>query len=554
MPSHAAPHCRRLIAAAWLLLIGAAGAAGAVTCSEPIDVNAAVLSNGFGTNPSNTRNSNSSITSRNANELTLVLSHAAVGANERRGAPVVTTQAIFTTTKFTVVAIDRTSGCQYWSYSPFEAAADPRLTGFRSLYFLNERGGRPALLFAGDLNGVMHAIDASSGKQKWKRFVGTDTANHIITGTPVHADGSLFIPVSTLEVIATVFVKGLCCRSHGMVQAVNPYTGEAVWSFHVTPDAQVQRENPSRLGPNGGSVWSSPAVDTERHLLYVGTGQNLTRPGTGTSDAIVALDTGTGALRWVFQSTADDTWNVSCQLPLLWGRGSKCDRPDGGDLDFGASPMLATLPDGRPVVIGGAKNGVVYVLDRESGALVWSRRLGAGGNLGGIHWGMATDGKRIYVGVSDLNSSKLTILDKPGAPATIVLSENGKPGVYALDIASGKVEWEQHPVHQHQGAAVPSIFSAALSVTNDVVFAGSLDGVVHAFRTDDGTSLWARDTRNVEPIADAAGNAVRGGTIDGAGPIVAGTDLIVNSGYSAFGGASQFQAGTGNALFVFRAK
>ncbi|MDB5855021.1 MAG: hypothetical protein JWR22_3062 [Herminiimonas sp.] len=167
---------------------------------------------------------------------------------------------------------------------------------------------------------------------------------------------------------------------------------------------------------------------------------------------------------------------------------------------------------------------------------------------------MATDGKKIYVGVSDLNSDKLSVFDKPGAPAKIVLAENGKPGVYALDVASGKVEWEQHPVHQHEGAAVPSIFSAALSVTNDVVFAGSLDGVVHAFRTNDGAPLWARDTRNVEPISDAAGNAVQGGTIDGVGPIIAGTDLIVNSGYSAFGGASKFQAGTGNALFVFRVK
>jgi polyvinyl alcohol dehydrogenase (cytochrome) len=554
MHIHAGPRRWRRLAAAWILGVGVAGAAGAVTCDEPIDLSAPVLSNGFGTDLSNTRNSTSSITSRNASGLTLTLSHAAVGANERRGSPVVTTQAIITTAKFTVDAIDRTTGCQYWSYSPFDPAANPLLTAFRSLYYLNEGGGRQALLFAGDLNGTLHAIDASSGKQVWKRFVGTDTVNHIITGTPVYADGNLFIPVSTLEVIATVFGKGLCCRSHGMVQAVNPYTGEAVWSFNVTPDAGVQPGNASRLGPNGGSVWSSPAVDTERHLLFVGTAQNLTRPSTDTSDAIIALDTGTGAVRWVFQSTANDTWNVSCQLPLLWGRGSKCDRPEGDDLDFGASPMLVTLPGGRPVVIGGAKNGVVYALDRESGALVWSRRLGAGGNLGGIHWGMATDGKKIYVGVSDLNSDKLSVFDKPGAPAKIVLAENGKPGVYALDVASGKVEWEQHPVHQHEGASVPSIFSAALSVTNDVVFAGSLDGVVHAFRTSDGAPLWSRDTRNVEPIPDAAGNAVQGGTIDGAGPIIAGTDLIVNSGYSAFGGASKFQGGTGNALFVFRVK
>jgi polyvinyl alcohol dehydrogenase (cytochrome) len=138
--------------------------------------------------------------------------------------------------KFTVVAIDRTTGCEYWSYSPFDAAASPLVTGFRSLYFLNEGGGRQALVFAGDLNGAMHAIDAASGRQVWKRFVGTDSANHIITGTPVYANGSLFIPISTFETLRTVFIKGLCCRSHGMVQAVDPCTGAGQWSFNVTPD------------------------------------------------------------------------------------------------------------------------------------------------------------------------------------------------------------------------------------------------------------------------------------------------------------------------------
>jgi polyvinyl alcohol dehydrogenase (cytochrome) len=214
----------------------AAGAAGAVTCREPIDVNATLLSNGFGADLSNTRNGTSSINSRNVSRLALVLSHAAVGSSERRGSPVVTTQAIITMAKFTVVAIDRTTGCEYWSYSPFDAAASPLVTGFRSLYFLNEGGGRQALVFAGDLNGAMHAIDAASGRQVWKRFVGTDSANHIITGTPVYANGSLFIPISTFETLRTVFIKGLCCRSHGMVQAVDPCTGAGQWSFNVTPD------------------------------------------------------------------------------------------------------------------------------------------------------------------------------------------------------------------------------------------------------------------------------------------------------------------------------
>jgi len=320
----------------------------------------------------------------------------------------------------------------------------------------------------------------------------------------------------------------------------------------VTDDAKPQLGNPSRLGPNGGSVWGSPALDIGSRTLFIGTGQNLTQPATSTSDALIALDTETGKIKWTFQATANDAWNISCQLPALWGKEGKCDRPEGGDFDLGAAPLLTTLSSDRPVVVAGAKNGVVYVLDRTTGALVWSKRLGAGGNLGGIHWGMASDGARLYVGVSDLNVQKQTIFDRPGKPAKQAVSKNGRPGVYALNLRDGNIEWEAHPTREYEGKSVPAIFSAALSVTNDVLFAGALNGKLYAFNTKDGVMLWSHDvSTSPSPIAPAGQN-IHGGTIDGAGPIVAGSDLLINSGYSTFGGANQFHAGPGNALVVYK--
>jgi polyvinyl alcohol dehydrogenase (cytochrome) len=97
---------------------------------------------------------------------------------------------------------------------------------------------------------------------------------------------------------------------------------------------------------------------------------------------------------------------------------------------------------------------------------------------------------------------------------------------------------------------VESIYSAALSVTNDVVLAGSLDGVVKAFRTSDGDELWSYATAN--KFTDVYGNPGNGGTIDSVAPVPADTDLLLNSGYAEFGGTNKFQAGTGNALFVLR--
>lgn len=388
-----------------------------LACTDAIDLSASVISNGFGGNPFNTRNQPSALHSGNVDQLAPAMVHGDAEASERRGTPVVTSQAIFATLKFHVVAINRTSGCEYWRYSPFATEADPIKYGFRSVYLLNEGGGNPAILYAGDRNGNIHAIDANSGKLIWKKFLGTDPDNHMITGTPIAGNGKLFVPISTIEVARTVFVDDICCRSHGLVQSIHPYTGDPIWTFHVTEDAKPQAGYLSRLGPNGGSVWSSPAFDVNSKTLFIGTGQNLTKPVTSTSDALVALDTETGKIKWSFQTTNNDAWNISCQLPALWGKETKCDRPEGGDFDVGAAPLLATLPGNKPVVVAGAKSGVVYVLDRVTGTLIWSKRLGTGGNLGGIHWGMASDGDRLYIGVSDLNVQKQTIFDWPGKPA-----------------------------------------------------------------------------------------------------------------------------------------
>ncbi|NEX61950.1 outer membrane protein assembly factor BamB family protein [Noviherbaspirillum galbum] len=538
-----------VMAAACLVMMHATDAA---ACDDEINPDARVVFNGFGGDPFNTRKQASALRSENVGHLVPALVHGDTEASERRGTPVVTTQAIFATLKFHVAAINRTTGCEYWRYSPFGADADPIRNGFRSIYLLSEGNGNPAILYAGDRNGYVHAIDTRSGKLIWKRFLGTDQDNHMITGTAIAGGGRLFVPVSTIEVARTVFVDDICCRSHGLVQAVHPYTGDAIWTFHVTEDAKPQPGNPNRLGPNGGSVWGSPALDAESKTLFVGTGQNLTQPATATSDALIALDTETGKIKWSFQTTANDAWNISCQLPALWGKEAKCDRPEGGDFDIGAAPLLTALPGNKPVVVAGAKSGVVYVLDRTTGALVWSRRLGAGGNLGGIHWGMASDGERIYVGVSDLNVQKQTIFDRPGKPAKQVVSKNGRPGVYALDLRDGSVAWEAHPTRDHEGKPVPAIFSAALSVTNDVLFAGALNGMLYAFNTKDGTMLWSSDASTSPARLAPARPGVQGGTIDGAGPIVAGNDLFVNSGYSTFGGANRFHAGPGNALIVYK--
>jgi hypothetical protein len=76
--------------------------------------------------------------------------------------------------------------------------------------------------------------------------------------------------------------------------------------------------------------------------------------------------------------------------------------------------------------------------------------------------------------------------------------------------------------------------------------------MLYAFNTKDGTMLWFHDVSVSPAKVEPAWQYVHGGTIDGAGPIAAGSDLLINSGYSTFGGANQFHAGPGNALVVYK--
>ncbi len=555
-----------LIAALGMLVLMGSAPARAAQCSDSIDTSSPVLSNGFAFNLSNTSNNASQINSTNVTNLKLVLSHAAVGATEKRGAPAMTQQAVFFSAGRNVVAMNRMSGCQYWSYAvpnkktPLVGSNAVRSS---SVYYLNEGGSKPALILVGDFYGNFYAISAKTGKLVWSKFIGTDKKHHMITGGVQFYGNKLFVPIATKQVITAIVEFGWkCCKSHGMLQALNPYTGNIVWTYNTAPNARLDKST-KRYAPNGMSIWSTPAIDPARSSIYVGTGQNLTPPTTHNSDSIIALDINTGTPKWVFQGASGDAWNVSCQAPIkVLSKNCLPAPPGGGDFDFGAPPILVHLSNGTDAVIAGEKNGMLFSLNPDTGGMNWSLRLGAGGNIGGIHWGMAADANRVYVGVSDVTIDKITGL-KPSsifhlrdlAGNSIRQSRNAAPGVYAVDLITGKVVWEQHPTHSYNDPdkgvqTVDSIYSAALSVTNDVVFAGSLDGIVKAFRASDGAELWSYDTAH--KFTDVNGTSGNGGTIDSAGAVPGGTDLLVNSGYSTFGGLNQFQAGPGNALFIFQ--
>jgi polyvinyl alcohol dehydrogenase (cytochrome) len=183
----------------------------------------------------------------------------------------------------------------------------------------------------------------------------------------------------------------------------------------------------------------------------------------------------------------------------------------------------------------------VYALDPEQkGAILWQTRVGKGGTNGGVQWGMASDGQKVYAAVSDLA--------RKVAPGTVL--QVGQPpdptqggGLTALRISNGEKVWYAAPSPCPAKPQCSPAQPAAVTAIPGVVFSGSDDGHLRAFATEDGRVLWDFDTARAYQTVN--GVPAKGGSLDGAGPVIAGGMLFVNSGYARNGGMA------GNVLLAF---
>src|ERR1022692_4945830 len=141
--------------------------------------------------------------------------------------------------------------------------------------------------------------------------------------------------------------------------------------------------------------------DLQRGVLYVATGNGYSDPPVKTADAIVAMDLGTGEIRWTQQATLDMfNWGCGGKIPT-----GNCPDNAGEDVDFGSSPILVDLGGGKQMLVAGQKSGMVHGLDPDqNGKIVWQTRIGVGGKLGGVEWGMAASEGVVFAPLSDWGS------------------------------------------------------------------------------------------------------------------------------------------------------
>jgi polyvinyl alcohol dehydrogenase (cytochrome) len=317
--------------------------------------------------------------------------------------------------------------------------------------------------------------------------------------------------------------------------------GSQIWKSYTVvnePKRTSKGGGVGQLGPSGAGVWSAPTLDLKRGMLYVATGNNYSSPATPTSDAILAMDLKSGRIVWSKQIFPSDAYNASCR-----DKAANCPEEKGPDYDFASPAMLVKSADGRELLVAGQKSGIVSALDPDRrGAIVWQARVGQGSALGGVQWGMASDGQKVYAPNSDVGRTRRTGGD-PTDPRRYVLDPKQGGGLTALRVSDGSKVWYAPPAVCGDVPGCSPGQSAAVSAVPGAVFSGSLDGHLRAFASEDGAVLWDFDT--ARDFVTANGVAAKGGAIDGPGPVIANGMVFVNSGYAPYGGMP------GNVLLAF---
>lgn len=428
-------------------------------------------------------------------------------------------------------ALDAKSGCIKWQYQ-----ADGPV---RTAMLVVPNGPKHNLLFA-DQTGLFYALEAESGKLLWKRRPETHEATKL-TGSPIAYEDVVYVPAASWEENRALNPKYECCTFRGSVTAYRIKDGMELWKAWAIPETPritgKTKDGVTTWGPSGAGIWSAPTLDAKRQVLYVGTGNNYSSlPDNGAldhSDAVLALDLETGKIVWTSQVTPGDIFNGGC---------SNARNCPGPDYDFGASVIMEKLPDGKDILIAGQKSGVVYGLDPDAqGKVIWKTRVGKGGTNGGVQWGMASDGQRVYASVSDLGRIRR---DDPLDPRPNAADPKAGGGLTAVRISDGEKSWFAAPAPCPAGQPVCSPAQpAAVTAIAGAVFSGSIDGHIRAFSAEDGTVLWDFDTAQTWPTVN--GVFSRGGSMDGPGAVIAGGMVYVNSGYARNGGMA------GNVLLAF---
>jgi alcohol dehydrogenase (cytochrome c) len=448
--------------------------------------------------------------------------------------PLVVDGVMYAGTAEEVVALDALTGRQYWKLArPFKR------TDYRGQHAYEVNNG---MAIAGDtlfwpmvVDCHLLAIDAKTGRVIWEVAVADWKKGYQFNVAPLIVKNMVILGPATNEMGANCWVA-----------AYDIHTGKEIWRFYTSPNSADDPAAKSWAGDSwkhGGSpIWNGGAYDPETNLTFWGTGNpnpgwngNSRAPGDDLySDSVVALDAGTGKLKWYYQFTPGDEYDWdSTQVPVLV------------DMNWKGQP--------RKLMLWANRNGFFYALDRTTGEFLlgkpfikqtwavgidengrpikapgfWPKPMGGTvvmpGSQGGTNWyppsysprtclfymsvwdnyanfsaksdpgpwveGQLYNGSTWWAGYGQIaparggSASRATVAQRNRILPNYKTEAEGYGAIRALDPKTGEKKWDFKMVNNTE--------CGVLSTAGDLVFGGGMDGDFVALDAETGKSLWS---------------------------------------------------------------
>ena len=416
-----------------------------------------------------------------------------------------------------VFALDAATGKMLWRYThefPDQEKMPLRIWGAKINRGISIAMGK---VLMGTWDAHLVALDAKTGKLLWKVQGGDYEAGYAFTSPPLIVKDKAITGIVTGEM-----------PNRAYISAYRIDSGEMLWRFYTVPGAG--EPGSETWGGDSwqygcGAAWIPGTYDPELNLVYIGTGNPCpfwdgdVRPGDNLyTDSIVALDAGTGKLKWYFQTTPHDVWDLDAMAELV---------------------LIDTAIQGKPVkaLFQANKNGYFYALDRTNGRLLyakpfisrinWTKGLDPTGRPipgivptpegadicpgfgGGKNWNHMAYSPKIgyaYIPAVDQCHRVKVVSAKPRKGTLylggegLLLGEAAHGLLEALDVKTGEIRW-QHRTKYPMPASV-------LATAGGLVFTGDQEGNALAFDAANGKLLWSLNTGSGlhgSPISYAVG-------------------------------------------------
>lgn len=288
--------------------------------------------------------------------------------------PILVEESLVYCTPFNeVIALDPATGAEKWRHDPKINLEQRPANQFvcRGVAYWKDAaasGACASRIFAGTNDGRLFALDAKTGAPceafGERGVVAIEPGMELVWPGEFQITSAPTVAGDAVVVGSSMGDNARVAAPSGAVRAFDARTGAPLWSFDPIPRASDaanaadwQGEFPRVEGH--ANAWAPMSYDAARDLLFVPTSSPSPdffgglRPGDNRyANSIVALKAATGVVAWAFQTVHHDVF----------------------DYDVPAQPALLTIDkDGAPrdVVVVAAKTGLLFVLDRDTGAPVF---------------------------------------------------------------------------------------------------------------------------------------------------------------------------------------